>query len=306
MKRLSRDGLSFARVDVWHRWFRDGFLVFTQQAKLEDRVKAFWPLILDPLGHNPAGDLADQIQTVVKGRITIPSRACAQVLSEWSLIHDGWKGARLALQVATRIGSPDLSASSVRLISQSRELPGEAGEWLAWTAIRAAKERFMRSEIAKLGEAIARSELWTSPLVAEFSALLARDDLKSLPVALLAAAPGILAEPHTGEYARGLAKRLTLEHDRKTLRAAFAPNSGDDENESRIRRVLAEEMGVAREITIGLIEPIEQARLRAKIVRTFQSGAELRGQDLIGVEHFEISERHMEMLRNAPDPGARN
>jgi hypothetical protein len=262
---LSRADLRIASVAVWRDWLRDGVSSFTlTRSSYEERARALRPFAIDPNGHNPAGELEYQIRTLLTDRVSVPARACAETLEAWSLVLDGWRGAAMALRLAVRLGAPALPAICLRLLRQCEHLRRDGAEQLIWVMIRGAAARFTREQIETLGTTIGTLELWSRPLVTEFAALLARDDLAGLPRALLQAAPQILAEPHTGEDVQALARRLALDHGRETLRAAFGPRarripaSSADEplDVFRFRAALAEELGVASpEVAAALSRP---------------------------------------------------
>ena len=244
MSALSADELKSASLDVWRCWLRDGALSFTLQAGLNQKAKAFGPFVIDPTGHNPVGDLGEQIRRLMGNCTTLPARACVGLLETWSLAYDGWPGAELLLRLGTRLGSLHMLPGILRLLRSAEGVSEDGLSRLAWVAIHAASERLTCAEAIRLGQTLSLVRIWAPHLVVEFASLLGRYDVTRLPGRLLIAIPGLLEDEDMPEIVSGISRRLLMDHDKHSLRDGFRPRR-EGERESRLRRELLAEVGPA-------------------------------------------------------------
>lgn len=235
-------GLASATDATWTEWLRAAVVHFCRPGSATSGgIEAFAPLLINPLGHNPAGELAAQLGA--EFRTEKAAKAVTAVIGSWSCVYDGWRGAVFLIQLAMRLGSPNLFPALQRLLRQSVEMSSEAKARLVWVALKAGQARLSFRDQQKLGALLSQLHLWTPVSLAEYAVMLADDDLPLLPRRLLKTVPMVTIEPHTGEYAKPVAERLQQEFSEDELRLAFLTQKYDEnEDVARIRMALKGEL----------------------------------------------------------------
>lgn len=240
---MSREQLATAGLGRWRAFLKDGLSAFDRNRKTELGARAFLPLVVRPLGHNPAGELATEILILLGGKKSIAAAAIRGVLSSWKIALDGPGGAILGIELATRLDAPGLGKLCLRLIKENAPMDQAAADALVWFSILAVKARGTVGQLVDLGQCVSHTGLWSPTLAAEYAAALGAFSLVEMPRCLLTAVPALLAEPHTGQYARELAHRLALDFSVADLNATFRVHANDTEALSRFRRTLSSELG---------------------------------------------------------------
>lgn len=254
MTELTRDQLASASPTQWRHWVKDGLCAFVRNRHTISGARSFLPLVVPPLGHNPAGALATEISELLRGKTSIAATAVSSVLSSWRIGLDGPQGAIMGIELATRLDAPGLGRICLRLIHENASMDEASTHGLIWCSFHAVSTRGTSAQLLALGRAVSRSAVWTPPLVAEFATLLGSSSLEDMPKRLLKAVPSLLAEPHTGQYARELAERLPLDFSLSELRSTLAQHARDNEDLARFRRILSDELGLNDE-SVGTLDP---------------------------------------------------
>lgn len=225
----------------WEDWLRSALVAFTTGTTQEERRRAFAPFSIDPVSFGPAGALAREIRSAVRQANSAPSNATIEVLRRWSPAYDGWEGAALLIELATRLGSRDLYPALLRIIGLADTLDEVTKGNLAFLCVQAADERFKRTEVIGIMHRLVDLSVLRANLVADFAAILARNEfggLDALPNTLLGALPSLAEPPHSGEMANAIARRLQKDLPPDQLMRALRPKDNDDGDVERFRAEL--------------------------------------------------------------------
>jgi hypothetical protein len=281
---LTRTALANGNSARWRDWLRNGIVSWCRYPGPADRARAFLPLVIDPFSHYPAAELSRQIDDLLKGKAAHVGRAAADVLKSWSVTQDTGAGAAMAIEIATRFNAPRLGQLCRLIVEKTPPDSEEEADRLAWAAIAALEVRGTRSDVESLGHAISRNYLWNSSLMAEYSVLLGRANLRALPVRLVDVAPIVIAAPYDGRWTTAIAERLLIEFSRDDLLEAFCREPGDDPETYRFRQRLYD-LVVPAQPRFG--ESVLKGRQKhvLKLIETGHSGG---GEEAEGIdERFE-------------------
>lgn len=243
MTQFSREDLIAGSSEVWASWLRSAVLAFTAQIPLSRKVGAFAPLYVDPETASPAGEIFNQIRILMTEPSGAPANAAIEVLRSWAPDLDGWRGAALLLQLATRLHARGLYRATMMLLARAVDLPQAPKQDLAYLAARAAAARFRRSEVEDLCRTLWQLDLLDPEIAGDLALIFAREDfggLVDLPQTIVRAIPGLTADPNEGLYVEAIASSLLVEFPSNELARCLANERQEDNVYAALRRRLAE------------------------------------------------------------------
>ncbi|OYY90243.1 MAG: hypothetical protein B7Y45_08020 [Sphingomonas sp. 28-66-16] len=243
MTQVSREELIAASTDIWVSWLRSALLAFTAQVPVARKVSAFAPLFVDPETSSPAGEIFNQIRVLMIEPSGAPANAAVEVVRSWAPDLDGWRGAAIALQLATRLHGRGLYRATMMLLARSVDLPQRSKQDLAYLSVRAADARFRKSEVEDLSRTLWQLDLLEPNLAAELALIFAREDfggLENLPGTVVRILPGLTVEPHDGLYAKAIALALIDEFPSNELVRCLATVRQEDNVRAALRAALAQ------------------------------------------------------------------